>query len=249
MSDRNKTPPKSSNAVGDGIVAPRSSWRFDGTVPDRFDQHVSRSIPGYDDGHELVVKNSLDFLGNHGIIYELGCSTGVLTEKLAKASKSAVSRIIGIDQVDGMLGKARQRCKEHSNVSFEQGDIVNFPYLTAVLMVSYYTLQFVPVDLRQGMVDRVARTLQPGGAFILFEKICFSDPKIDREVTNEYYAYKRSRGYTDEEIISKAASLDGVLVPRTEQENRNMLKQSGFAHVETIFSELCWQGYVARLPC
>jgi tRNA (cmo5U34)-methyltransferase len=249
MIDRKKASPESGNAVGDGIIAPRSSWRFDGAVPERFDRHVSRSIPGYDDGHELVIQHSRDSLGHPGITYELGCSTGVLTEKLANASHPEGSRIIGIDQVEGMLGKARQRCKEHNNVFFERGDVVDYSYLPAALMVSYYTLQFIPVALRQGVVDRIARALQPEGAFILFEKICFSDPEKDREVTRKYYAYKRSRGYSDEEILSKAASLEGVLVPRTEQENRNMLKQSGFGHVETIFSELCWQGYVARLPC
>jgi tRNA (cmo5U34)-methyltransferase len=248
MSDQNKSSSDSANAVGDGIVAPRSSWRFDGTVPDRFDQHVARSIPGYDIGHDLVIQHSRDSLGKPGITYELGCSTGVLTEKLGNASEPDISRIIGIDQVEGMLDKARQRCRGHSNVSFERGDVIDFPYLSATLMVSYYTLQFIPVELRQGVVDGIARALKPGASFILFEKICFSDPEKDRDVTGEYYAYKRSRGYTDEEITSKTASLEGVLVPRTEQENRHMLKQAGFAHVETIFSELCWQGYVARLP-
>lgn len=233
--------------MGDGIVTQRSSWRFDGTVPEKFDRHVERSIPGYSYGHELVVQHASSGLGKGGVIYELGCSTGVLTKKLADCVKPESTRIVGVDQVEDMLVKARARCGGYSNVTFEAADIVDYQFSSADLVVSYYTLQFVPQESRQSVVDKIASVLHPQGALILFEKIRFSDPDFDAEITGKYNAYKRAQGYTDAEIRSKAASLEGVLVPQTESENREMLKHAGFSNVNVIFSELCWQGYVAQI--
>lgn len=232
--------------VGDGISAQRSSWRFDGAVPGKFDSHVSRSIPGYEYGHDRVVEIATSILSRPTIAYELGCSTGVLTEKLAACAQHKDTKVIGIDPIVGMLEIASQRCEGFSNVSFEKGDVLSFPYQPTLFMVSYYTLQFVPMVNRRTAVQRIFDSLEDGGVFILFEKIYFNDETENSKMNEQYVLFKRSQGYTDEEIRSKSESLEGVLVPQTEFENKKMLDTAGFESIETIYSQMCWQGYIAR---
>lgn len=232
--------------VGDGITAQRSSWRFDGAVPGKFDSHVSRSIPGYEYGHDRVVEIATSMLSRHTVAYELGCSTGVLTEKLAACPQHENTKIVGIDPIAGMLDIASQRCKGFPNVSFVQGDALSFCYRPTLFVVSYYTLQFVPIVDRKAAIQRIFDSMEEGGVLILFEKIYFDDERENAKVNEQYVSFKRSQGYSDEEIRSKAESLEGVLVPQTEFENKKMLATAGFEDIKTIFSQMCWQGYIVR---
>jgi len=232
--------------VGDGISVDRNKWRFDGDVPGRFDRHVERSIPGYFTGHEIVVKLARHRLSKEGVCYDLGCATGTLTAQLAACADPRTTLIVGLDQVPGMLAIARERCTPYANVSIEQADITAYDFLPSCVIVSYYTLQFVPVTMRPGLVKRIFNALEDGGIFLLFEKICFADPVTDKKVNDDYHAFKKSQGFSDEEIISKAESLKGILVPQTESQNLEMLKAAGFSKIKGIFKELCWQGYLAQ---
>jgi len=45
----------SNNIVGDNIEAQRASWDFSGETAVNFNEHVSRSVPGYKEGHEIIL--------------------------------------------------------------------------------------------------------------------------------------------------------------------------------------------------
>ncbi|MDH5655042.1 MAG: methyltransferase, partial [Spirochaetia bacterium] len=70
--------------VGDDIKAENASWSFGGNVPKTFDSHVSKSVPFYQEGHQLIVKISDYFLQENSLVYELGTSTGELLKKIAE---------------------------------------------------------------------------------------------------------------------------------------------------------------------
>ena len=53
---------KNSENVGDQIKAERASWTFDGDIASNFDGHVSKSVPGYTEGHEIIESLSDFFL-------------------------------------------------------------------------------------------------------------------------------------------------------------------------------------------
>ncbi len=236
---------RTKSSAGDGLVVSPGAWQFDNAVPAVFDTHISKSIPGYAEGHELIVSLIRTKMQNSGRCYELGCSTGTLTAKMAACSDARRMVIVGIDRVAGMIARAEIRCSAFANVSFEIADIVKHDLLPSSVIVSYYTLHFTPVSTRMDTVRRIFRALQPGGLFLLFEKIRFSDPRLDWEMTEKYHQFKKSRGFSSEEIRSKAQALKGVLAPYTENENLTMLNHAGFGHVSIVFNELCWQGYLA----
>lgn len=63
-------------AVGDGIVARNSEWSFGGRVAENFTEHVRRSVPLYDEGHDLICRISDYFVQKNSTVYDLGVSTG-----------------------------------------------------------------------------------------------------------------------------------------------------------------------------
>ncbi len=59
---------------GDKLKADNARWSFEGNVCDTFDDHASKSIPFYEDGHNLIARVS-DFSLNKGsTCSDLGCS-------------------------------------------------------------------------------------------------------------------------------------------------------------------------------
>jgi tRNA (cmo5U34)-methyltransferase len=46
---------------------------------------------------------------------------------------------------------------------------------------------------------------------------------------------KRRKGYSDLEISQKREALENVLIPYRPEENRRLLLESGFRHVEEFF--------------
>ena len=41
-------------SIGDGLTAGRGNWTFGGSVAETFDDYVSKSVPLYLEGHDLI---------------------------------------------------------------------------------------------------------------------------------------------------------------------------------------------------
>ena len=78
------------SAVGDGIVAQNARWSFDG-ISGSFTEHARRSIPFYDEGHDLICRYSDYFVTTSSVVYDIGTTTGLLAHKLADWNKSKTS--------------------------------------------------------------------------------------------------------------------------------------------------------------
>jgi tRNA (cmo5U34)-methyltransferase len=107
--------------VGDGLSADGGNWKFSGSVVDSFDDHVSKSVPLYNEGHELICDMSDFFIKSDSVCYEIGSSTGTLTFKLAEHNKSkTAARFIGIDIEEDMIAKAKDKVASNPalNVDF-----------------------------------------------------------------------------------------------------------------------------------
>lgn len=234
--------------VGDGLRAGNANWSFAGKVAEHFDEHVSRSVPFYPEGHELVCSLSDFFVKPGSKVYEIGCSTGTLTLKLAQhnAAKDD-AHFLGIDIMPDMIAKAERKRADLDarNVGFEADDVLLMELEPADLIVAYYTVQFIRPSMRQQLIDKIYQTLQWGGAFLLFEKVRGPDARFQDILTTLYNDYKLKQGYTPDEIVSKTRSLKGVLEPFSTQGNLDLLKRAGFADVTTVMKYLCFEGFLA----
>ena len=71
------------------------------------------------------------------------------------------------------------------------------------------------------------------------------DKWLDRAIIEIYYDYKKSKGYSETQIMRKREALENVLIPYTIQENRKMFLESGFKSVDTVFQWANFAAFVA----
>ena len=198
---------------------------------------ISRSIPLYADV-QRAVPSIVDTIEHDPIrILDLGCSTGTSLIHLARSMPERNLELIGVDNSEPMLEKCREKLAaldllDRASVSCD--DIANFEIENASVVLMNYTLQFIEPEKRPAMLSRIRNGLQAGGCLILSEKVSHQQPKIDEALTELYFDFKRSNGYSELEIARKRDALENVLIPMTVDENVRMLEQAGFGRIELL---------------
>lgn len=236
------------STAGDGIETTNANWNFKGDVVKGFDSHVSKSVPLYKEGHKLVCDLSDYFISQDSVCYELGCSTGELSLKLAAHNaQKPTARFIGIDVEPEMIVLANQKKAQAqaANVEFLNDNIVQYDFKKADMIVAYYTVQFVRPSIRQQLFNKIYETLEWGGAFLLFEKVRANDARFQDIMVSLYNEYKIDQGYSPEEIFTKARSLKGVLEPFSSQGNIDLMKRAGFSDIISVFKYVSFEGFLA----
>ena len=231
--------------VGDNILAENARWSFGGETATSFDRHINRSIPRYAEGQDLVVSIADHFLDEGSRVYELGCATGSLLEKLARANQDRSVRITGVDIEQEMVNVATQRTNDFERVDVVQSDVVTLQMQSCDLIVAYYTVQFVRPAVRQILIDRIYQSLNWGGAFILFEKVRAPDARFQDLMTSLYQDYKLDQGFSEKEIVNKSRSLKGQLEPFSTRGNLDLMTRAGFVDIMTVFKHVCFEGFLA----
>jgi len=237
--------------VGDGIEANSGNWKFNGKTVDAFDNHVSKSVPLYNEGHNLICDLSDYFVRDNSVVYELGCSTGSLIIKLAEHNKKKNNvKHVGVDIEQDMIDKARSKQalldKSYKRrLIFDKKDTVGIELEKSDLIICYYTLQFISPAVRQTIIDKIYENLNWGGAFLFFEKVRGADARFQDILTGLYTDFKLRNGYSPNDIISKTRSLKGVMEPFSSQGNIDLMTRSGFVDINTILKYTCFEGFLA----
>lgn len=234
------------NLAGDDIETDISSWDFGGETPKNFEDHISKSVPGYLEGQELIA-SYCDFFINltPKVIYDLGCSTGKLLQSIEKRHSSKEISYIGIDIEPEMINIAKKKKFFNPNrFLFECKDILDVQFEEASVISSYYTLQFILPSVRQKLVNKIYDSLAWGGAFFVFEKTRGPDGRFQDMNTHVYNEYKLNKGYKPNEIFSKSRSLAGILEPFSDKGNYEMFQRAGFKDIEYIFTNICFKGWI-----
>lgn len=234
--------------LGAELPAERANWKFNGKLVDSFDAHISRSVPLYKEGHDLICDMSDFFIKSNSLCYEIGCSTGTLTLELAAHHKNKPeAHFIGVDIEEDMIRKSCSKLNQTKglNVSFLAEDVTLLEMDQADLIVCYYTVQFIKTSVRQKLIDKLYDRLNWGGALLLFEKVRGADARFQDILSALYNDYKLREGYSADEIIAKSRSLKGVLEPFSTQGNLDMLKRAGFVDINTVQKYLCFEGFLA----
>ena len=231
--------------VGDNISANIGNWSFGGEVAKTFDDHITKSVPGYLEGHDLISKIAPFFLAEKGVkCFEIGCSTGKLTNTIRSYTKRDDIEFIGIDLEESMINFANKNNK-YENSRFETADVLDYDLSGSSMITSYFTIQFINPSVRQLVIDKVYNSLNWGGAFLFFEKVRGPDARFHDIMQTLYTEYKLDQGFNEKEIISKSLSLKGVLEPFSTDANVKMLQRAGFEDINTIHKKLSFEGYLA----
>lgn len=232
--------------VGQDISATNAGWTFGNNVPDTFVDHIRLSVPLYEEGHELICQLSDFFVRNDSMVYEIGTSTGELIRKLARHNSGKPNaRWVGIDVEPAMVAAAAKHCADMPSIKIVHDDARHMDLESADLIISYYTMQFVPPRYRQDLITKIYQTLNWGGAFLMFEKVRGPDARFQDILTQLYSEFKIRNGFSSEEIVEKSRSLKGVLEPFSTRGNLDLLSRAGFQDVVTVQKYLCFEGFLA----
>jgi tRNA (cmo5U34)-methyltransferase len=231
--------------VDKNIFAKNSSWSFDKNVPKNFDKHIRKSVPLYNETHWLCEQISDFYIKDDSIVYDIGCSTGKLLNKIANRHKSKKkTKYIGLDVVKKMITYAQKKNK-HKQIKFLNKNIIKQKLKKSDFIICFYTLQFIHPKHRQNVLNKLFKSLNWGGALFLVEKVRSYDARTQDQMTTIYEEFKFSNGFSEKEVSGKKKSLKGILEPFSSNANILMLKRAGFKDVSTISKFISFEGFLA----
>ncbi len=223
-------------------------FAFDEQVARVFPDMIRRSVPGYDTVIAMLGVFASHYVTPHSRVYDLGCSQGAATLALRRHIRVPDVMIIGVDNAAAMI----ERCQHNiaadlspSQVELRCEDIQDTPLENASLVALNFTLQFLPPEQRDAMIGKIARGLNPGGALVLSEKICFAAADKQHLLTELHHEFKRLNGYSDLEISQKRQAIENVLIPETAEQHRQRLLQNEFSQVHCWFQCFSFASFVA----
>lgn len=224
------------------------TWKFDDAVSECFDNMLERSIPSYIRMRDLVFSFGREFVKENTTIVDIGCSLGNSMAPFIDLFSNRCN-YIGIDPSEAMANRATERFKKYISdgvLKIIPKKIENYEIKSEnSVVLSVLSLQFIPPELRQNVVDSVYNSLISHGAFILVEKTRLKSNDIAQLYEDIYYDLKRKHGYTDEQIFAKKECLKNVLIPYTRQENETMLRHAGFSTIECFWTDIMFSAWIA----
>jgi len=215
-----------------------ADFRFDATVAEVFPDMIQRSVPGYQTIIQTIGKLTARYQQPQSNYYDLGSSLGAASLAMRRALQDPSSNVIAIDNSAAMV----ERCTLHlqafrSDIPLQVvlADIRDVPIENAAVVVSNFTLQFLPKADRTALVERIYQGLKPGGIFILSEKILAEDPLSNDLLIDLHHDFKRANGYSELEISQKRTALENVMRPDTVAEHQQRFQAAGFSHSSLWF--------------
>lgn len=223
-------------------------WVFDETVAQVFSDMLRRSIPDYETMRQAVTGLAIRFRRRDTDIVDLGASRGDGVADLVR-KWGAHNRFVLVEQAPAMVEALRERyglLEKAGVVQIHEKDLrFGLPPARASVVLCVLTLQFLPVEHRATLLQRIYEDLLPGGALILVEKCLASTREMDSLFVDQYYQLKRDNGYRDDAIEAKRVSLENVLVPLRPAWNEDLLRSAGFREVERFWQWMNFAGWVA----
>lgn len=208
-------------------------FAFDAQVVEVFPDMISRSVPGYNTIIDTIGRLSQRFVSDNTQVYDLGCSLGAATLAMRKAITAKNCKIIGVDNSSAMV----ERCKMHISafkgntpVEIIEDNILNVDIKNASMVVLNFTLQFIPEEQRQLLINKIAKGLKPGGLLLLSEKIAHTDDVCNELLVDLHLDFKRANGYSELEIAQKRTSIENVMRIDKLETHLQRLTSAGFSH-------------------
>lgn len=215
-----------------------NDFAFDEAVARVFPDMIQRSVPGYTTIIPMIGLITERYAQHGTHCYDLGCSLGASTLAMRHGLRKYDCKLIGVDNSASMI----ERCHHYieldndtTPVTLLCQDINELTFETCSVVTLNFTLQFLSIDQRLGLVEKIYSALKPGGALILSEKLLEDDGDTQEELQELHWLFKRANGYSELEISQKRSAIENVLIPETYTAHAARLKNAGF--------NLCFRWY------
>jgi len=181
-----------------------------------FDDHIMKSIPSFAELNFLVKKLTHDFAQEGTMVVDVGCSTGRLLRSLDKRDGVWYYGIDKIMQPD-----------QEKRITFFRDNALNLlPFLEpekeCSVIISMFTMQFMPFSVRKSFLQMVEDRLCDGGIFICAEKMHLLNPCVESVVQANLLEWKLQH-FSKEEVLDKTIGLKSVMYCQTREDLVNDL--------------------------
>lgn len=136
--------------------------RFD-TVADRYDAFCATPLGSFVEDVERQMIGALLELKPGETVVDLGCGTGEYTLWMAEA----FCTVVGIDESDRMLAKARSKPSPRGQVYWVKGNLRHLPWPSARFDAGLMQVVLEFVDRPQRILHEAMRVIKPGGRLVI----------------------------------------------------------------------------------
>lgn len=227
-------------------------FEFDASVVDVFPDMINRSVPGYATIVKMIGLLAERFVQVNTRCYDLGCSLGASTLAMSHNIQVDGVEVVAIDNSQAMLSQFENilsnDAEQNPNapvVTPILGDIAECDIKNASMVVLNFTLQFVPLEQRNAIIQRAYDGLVEGGVLVLSEKVRFEHNDMDELFIDLHHNFKRSQGYSELEVANKRTALENVLVPEPLTTHVRRCENAGFSACDVWFQCLNFASMVA----
>ena len=104
-----------------------------------------------------------EYIDKDDYVLECACGTGAITKSIAPCCKS----LIATDFAEGMLKRAKKKCKRYGNVSFQFADITDLAFENESFdkVVAGNVIHLLPEPKKA--MEELERVVKPGGLIII----------------------------------------------------------------------------------
>ncbi|MCB1584543.1 MAG: carboxy-S-adenosyl-L-methionine synthase CmoA [Xanthomonadales bacterium] len=219
------------------------SFAFDEKVVAVFPDMIKRSVPGYDTILKGIAMLAQRYAQANTHVYDLGASLGAVSLTIDQTVDKKTLKIFAVDNSPAMIQGLAEKLSSirlNNEINLVDADVAKLNIANASMVVSNFTLQFMPVGSRKSVCQKIFNGMNKGGVFVLSEKVKSTDLMIDY-----YHGYKKINGYTDMEIAQKRQALEDSLKPDSLHKWQQRLSEVGFSHVEVWFRAFNFVSIVA----
>jgi tRNA (cmo5U34)-methyltransferase len=222
-----------------------ADFHFDEKVAAVFPDMIRRSVPGYSSIIGMTGVLAGKFAQPGSRCYDLGCSLGASALSMANRLP-AETAIIAVDNSPAMLERCRENfASGHSNIELVCDNIEDVEIANASVVAMNFSLQFVALEKRPPVLEKIHNGLLQGGILILSEKIRLSDPELDALNIKLHHEFKKANGYSELEISQKRSALEKVLIPEPLEEHIARIRSAGFRQCDAWFQCLNFASLIA----
>ena len=220
-------------------------FTFNQEVTEVFEDMINRSVPGYRTSLRLITLFTKHYYQSDTKCYDIGCSLGASSLSMLKAKKDV--KIIAIDNSEAMIEECKNRfdkLPQSQSIQFLQQDVMEAELDNASIIVLNYLIQFLDLEQRERLFDKIFSALLPGGILILSEKIHYKNSFESNRIFRTHHKFKSINGYSDLEISGKRDSLEGVLITEPEEDHFSRGVRAGFKSSTKVLSNLNFRTFI-----
>ncbi|RUO78332.1 carboxy-S-adenosyl-L-methionine synthase CmoA [Pseudidiomarina taiwanensis] len=235
-------------------LAQVSDFVFDERVVEVFPDMINRSVPGYQSILHGIKQLTRHYAQPDSNLYDLGCSLGAATLAMRQGLESdapAAVKIIAIDNSQAMIERAERHIEGFRSsipVQLKCEDIQASEFDSASVIVMNFTLQFIPPEQRQHLLERIYAGLKPGGVLIIAEKFKHPSTAMNETLIDLHHEFKRANGYSELEISQKRAAIENIMKIDTLETHRQRLQTIGFSEFAIWFQCYNFAAMLAQKP-